>query len=179
MKLKRLPEDFQVEELTGVVPTEDGPYPVYRLEKEGWTTPDALDAVRRRWNVEWRRVSHGGLKDRHAKTVQYFTIVRGPARNLTHQRIRVQYLGRATTPFTSADVWANRFRLTLRDLTDAQVTKAQAALAKVLREGVPNYFDDQGFESVSGVRFLANEMVLALFQEAFRLALLGRYEHAS
>ena len=48
MKLKRLPEDFQVEELTDVAPTEDGPYAFYRLEKEGWTSPDALDTVRRR-----------------------------------------------------------------------------------------------------------------------------------
>ena len=177
MKLKRLPEDFQVEELTGVTPTEDGPYALYRLEKEGWTTPDALDAVRRRWNVEWRRVSYGGLKDRHAQTVQHFTIFRGPARNLTHQRIRVQYLGRATTPFTSAEVRANRFRLTLRDLNDAQLANAQTALAEVLREGVPNYFDDQRFGSVSDGRFVAKEMLLGRFEEALRLALVGPYEH--
>ena len=70
MKLKQLPEDFQVEELTDVVGGTEGPFAFYQLEKEGWTTPDALAAVRRRWKLDVNRVSYGGLKDRHARTVR-------------------------------------------------------------------------------------------------------------
>ena len=48
MKVKQQPEDFQVEERTDMAPGE-GPFALYRLEKRGWTTPDALQVVRRRW----------------------------------------------------------------------------------------------------------------------------------
>src|SRR5947209_9659644 len=90
MKVKQQPEDFQVEELTDVVPTGQGAFALYRLEKRGWSTPDALAAIRRRWQVEPRRVAYGGLKDRHAVTVQYLTIFHGPRRNLRHQGLSVR-----------------------------------------------------------------------------------------
>ena len=78
MKLKQLPEDFFVEELTDAQPGDIGDFAFYRLEKRGWTTPDALQAIRHRWHLDLRRFSFGGLKDRHAHTVQYLTIWRGP-----------------------------------------------------------------------------------------------------
>ena len=107
MKLKQQPEDFQVEELTDVRPVGQGPFALYRLEKRGWSTPDALAAVRRRWQIEPRRVSYGGLKDRHAWTVQYLTIFHGPRRGLKHHDVSVEYLGQVPAAYTSADIRAN------------------------------------------------------------------------
>ena len=85
MKLKQSPDDFQVEELTSVTPGADGPFAFYRLTKRGWATPDAFASVLSRWKIEGRRLSYGGLKDRHAATAQFFTIFRGPRRGLQHQ----------------------------------------------------------------------------------------------
>ncbi len=45
MKLKQQPEDFQVEELTEIIPGQDGTFALYRLEKRGWATPDAIQAI--------------------------------------------------------------------------------------------------------------------------------------
>jgi tRNA pseudouridine13 synthase len=182
MKIKRQPEDFQVEELTDLVPGSAGPFALYRLEKTGWTTPDSLQAIRRRWQIDYRRMSYGGLKDRHAVTSQYLTIFRGPQRNLTHQRIKVTYLGQATEPFTSDHIRANRFRLTVRDLCARQIENAMPALAGVQRQGVPNYFDDQRFGSVStgseaSSRFVARAMIAGNYEQALRLALASPYEH--
>ncbi len=178
MKLKQLPEDFHVEELTDAAPAGAGPYAFYRLEKRGWTTPDALAALRRRWRVEPRRLSYGGLKDRHAHTVQYLTVFHGPHRNLTHQGIQVTYLGQVVAAYTSADVRANRFRLVLRHLEAAAVDPAGRALEEVRADGVPNYFDDQRFGSVEhGGEFIARLLVRGRFEEALRLALAGPYEH--
>src|ERR1700731_2148122 len=117
MKLKQRPEDFEVEELTDVAPAQEGNFAFYRLEKRGWSTPDALAALRRRWRLEPRRLSYGGLKDRHAWTIQYLTVLHGPRRNLTHQQVAVQYLGQLTSPYTSHDIRCNRFQLVLRDLS--------------------------------------------------------------
>ena len=47
MKLKQRPEDFRVEELTAATPGDAGGFAFYRLDKAGWTTPDALAAIRR------------------------------------------------------------------------------------------------------------------------------------
>jgi tRNA pseudouridine13 synthase len=178
MKIKQQPDDFQVEEQTAVVPT-DGPYAFYRLEKRGWSTPDALAAVRRRWHIELRRLSYGGLKDRHAATVQYLTIFHGPRRNLHHHHIVVQYLGQVAAPYTSRDIQANRFRLTLRDLSPTARPLLSARLALLEREGFPNYFDSQRFGSVAGAggEFIARLLVQGRFEEALRLALTAPYEY--
>lgn len=178
MKLKQQPDDFQVEERTAIVPTA-GPHALYRLEKRGWSTPDALAALRRRWRIEPRRISYGGLKDRHAATVQYLTIFHGPRRNLRHHEIAVQYLGQVAAPYTSRDIQANRFRLTLRDLPSEARAHLSARLSALECEGVPNYFDDQRFGSVAGAdgEFIARLLVQGRFEEALRLALTGPYEH--
>jgi len=178
MKLKQQPDDFQVEELTSVAPSGQGLFALYRMEKSGWSTPDALAAVRQRWQVEPRRISYGGLKDRHARTVQYLTIFHGPRRNLTHHTVRLEYLGQMLEPYTSKDIRANRFQLTLRDLDPNHIEEMRRTLEQVRVEGVPNYFDDQRFGSVTeGGEFIARLMVLGRFEDALRLALTGPYEH--
>jgi tRNA pseudouridine13 synthase len=181
MKLKQRPEDFKVEELTatpaGTQPA-DGEFAFYRLDKTGWTTPDALAAIRRRWQIDFRRLSYGGLKDRHAVTTQYITIARGPKRNLAHERITLTYLGQRAEPFTAQDIRANRFTITLRAMNEAAVAHAEAALREVSGVGLPNYFDDQRFGSVGeGGEFVAKEMVFGRFERALWLALAAPYEH--
>ena len=92
MKLKQIPADFRVDELTDAAPHGDGPFAFYRLHKVGWTTPDALQAIARRWDLHFNQFGYGGLKDRHADTTQHLTILHGPPRNLSHQRIELTYL---------------------------------------------------------------------------------------
>jgi tRNA pseudouridine13 synthase len=178
MKLKQLPEDFQVEERTDVRPGEEGPFAYYRMEKRGWSTPDALAAVRRRWKIDLRRLSYGGLKDRHACSVQYLTILHGPQRKLHHQGVTVEYLGQVATPYTSRDIRANTFSLTLRDLEQSSKSGIEQTLEEIRRQGAPNYYDDQRFGSVSpGGEFIAKHLVFGRFEEALRLALASPYEH--
>jgi tRNA pseudouridine13 synthase len=177
MKLKQQPEDFQVEELTDVRPGTEGVYAFYRLEKTGWGTPEALAAIRRRWRVEPRRLSYGGLKDRHAQTIQYLTIQYGPRRNLTHHQIQVEYLGQLLSPYTSREIRCNRFQITLRDLAADVATNLLRQLNHLQTEGIPNYFDDQRFGSVgSGEEFMARLLVRGQFEQALRLALTAPYE---
>jgi tRNA pseudouridine13 synthase len=178
MKLKQKPEDFRVEELTSVALGQSGLFALYRLEKKNWTTPEALNVLRRRWQVPYARLSYGGLKDRHAHTTQYVSIFHGPKRNLTHSEINVAYLGQLEKPFASEDITANRFTLTLRDMSEAAVKRSGEALFEMKRVGVPNYFDDQRFSSVApDGRFVAKEMVLGRFDQALKLALASPYEH--
>ncbi len=177
MHIKAIPEDFQVEERTDAVAEGAGDFAFYRLEKTGWTTPDALQAIRRRWTIDTRRLSHGGLKDRHAKTVQFFTIFRGPQRQLHHERIAVTYLGQRSKPYTADEILANRFQVVIRDLTTAAIARAVAALDEVRQVGVPNYFDDQRFGSVADSEaFFAKFLIQGNFEQALKTALTATYE---
>ena len=177
MKLKQTPADFRVEELSDVRPEADGPFAFYRLHKTGWTTPDALQAIARRWELRWNQFGYGGLKDRHADTTQYLTILHGPKRNLSHQRIELTHLGQTYQPYNSRDIRANRFTITVRDLTEANELSITSAVDSVKRTGVPNYFDDQRFGSVTqDGQFVARELVNGRFEEALKLALTAPYE---
>jgi tRNA pseudouridine13 synthase len=176
MKIKERPEDFQVEELTEVRPQDSGPFALYRLEKRNLNTLDALQIVRRRWKIERQRISFGGLKDRHALTVQYFTIFHGPERRLTQTGLRVDYMGRATAPFSGQDTRGNRFHIAVRDLTEEEIRYAQQAIEEIRRDGLPNYFDQQRFGSSGGGEFVARHLVLGQYEEALRLALAAPYE---
>ena len=110
MKLRRQPEDFQVTELTEVHPAA-GPFALYRLTKTSLGTPEAIQAVCTRWNVHRKRISYGGLKDRHAVTTQHLTIHNGPRQSLQQKSLQLQYLGQVPAPFTAAEINANHFQL--------------------------------------------------------------------
>src|SRR5207244_771768 len=103
---------------------------------------------RRRWHLEADRISYGGLKDRHARTVQYLTIRQGPRRDLKHHAVHLIYLGQLSSPYSSRNIRANRFDITLRALRAEELVAAQSVLPEVRRDGLPNYFDDQRFGSV-------------------------------
>jgi tRNA pseudouridine13 synthase len=176
MKIKERPEDFQVEELTDLRPQDSGPFALYRLEKRNLNTLDALQIVRQRWKIERQRISFGGLKDRHAQTAQYFTILQGPERQLNQTGLHVEYLGRIAEPFTSKGILANRFCITIREMNEEDTHFAKQSLERIHGDGVPNYFDEQRFGSASSGEFVARHLVHGRFEEALRLALTAPYE---
>jgi tRNA pseudouridine13 synthase len=147
MKLKCIPEDFRVEERSPRAP-QGGPYALYRLTKRGLGTPEVIEAVLRRWALARDQVSYGGLKDRHAVTAQHVTIRRGPRRNLRQTNFELSYLGQCPRPFTSKDIAANAFVVVLRDLSEEDAAGVAGTLDAAVRQGVPNYFDEQRFGSV-------------------------------
>ncbi|MDZ4684923.1 MAG: tRNA pseudouridine(13) synthase TruD [Planctomycetaceae bacterium] len=147
MKLKSQPADFQVEELTDFR-CADGPFAVYLLTKESLGTPEAVTAIERRWQLSRRAISYGGLKDKHAVTRQWLTIHRGPRRNLEQTHLSLMYQGQSPREFTPHDIAANRFRIVLRNLPEAQAQRILGLKDVLARDGVPNYFDDQRFGSL-------------------------------
>lgn len=176
MKLRRLPEDFQVDELISLTPG-TGPFALYRLTKRSIGTPEAIAAIGERWKIPRHRFSYGGLKDRHAVTVQYLTVHHGPRRGLQQKAVDLQYLGQTSAPFTSAEIVANQFRLVLRDMSQPEVDRALQALSDVAQTGLPNYFDDQRFGSLgqSG-EWIGKAWCLGDYERALWLALADPHE---
>jgi len=172
MKLKRQPEDFQVEEQSDFAVTGDGPFALYLLEKRGLGTPEAVRAIARRWRVNQIDISFGGLKDRHAITKQFLTIHRGPRRNLNQTNLSLKYLGQAARPFQSSDIAGNRFMMVLRAMQPDQVAGARDAIEAIRRDGFPNYFDDQRFGSLGDSNeFAARAWIAGDYERTLWLAL--------
>jgi len=171
MKLKRLPGDFDVEEIVDLAPR-GGPFALYRLTKQGLGTPEAIDAVLAQWNLSRGQVAYAGLKDRHAQTTQFVTIKGGPRRGFRQENLELVYVGQVGRPMHARDIVANRFAVVIRDLTDEELAAATAALATIEVSGLPNYFDDQRFGSLgeSG-EFIARPWCMGDYERAVWLAL--------
>ena len=178
MKLKRQPEDFLVEELPIVQGVKEGKFGFYRLTKRGVGTLEAIETIRRRWDLSSRQISYGGLKDRHALTTQYLTIFNGPSRPFREGGIELEPVGRLDFPYGPNQFQGNRFIVVLRDLSSRGVEAAVRSLDQIPRDGLPNYFDDQRFGSVgfSG-GFIARAWLAGNHEEAFRLAVAESNPH--
>jgi len=177
LKLKSRPEDFEVDELTDFV-VSDGPFAVYRLTKQSLGTPEAMTAIQQRWQLSRQQLSYGGLKDRHAVTRQWVTIHRGPRRNLEQSNFSLIYQGQAPQAFTPHDIAANRFTITLRNLSPSAAKVVIETLPQLAQDGVANYFDDQRFGSVgeSG-DFIAAAWCKGDYERALWLMLAEPNEH--
>jgi tRNA pseudouridine13 synthase len=170
MKVKRLAEDFAVEELTDLAPGAQGDFALYRLTKRSLGTLEAVEAIQQRWNIPRRRMSWGGLKDKHAATTQFLTIHRGSARSLRQTGLSLEFVGRLDRHFTPADIRGNRFAIVLRSLSEDDVQRAIPALEQVRRDGLPNYFDDQRFGSLTaGGEFIAEPWIRGNYERALWL----------
>lgn len=131
MKIKCRPDDFIVEEIPGLPEDSRGEFRIYRLEKTGWTTPDALAFIRRAWDIKPTRMGYGGLKDRHAKTIQYFTIHGGPERKIQQPGIEAFPVASAREPFHSRHIVANRFTVVTRAIDLATLPILENALKNI------------------------------------------------
>ena len=171
MKLKRIPEDFQVDELSQVTST-SGPFALYQLTKQSIGTLEVINSVVDRWKIPRRRISYGGLKDKHALTTQFITVHHGPKKPLAQRSFELEYLGQVSRAFVPADIDGNRFTITLRDMTVEEVERAETAAVDVRCDGVPNYFDDQRFGSLgSSGEWIAKPWCLGDWERTLWLAL--------
>jgi len=153
MKLKCIPADFEVEEILSPIP-EGGGYAYYRLSKCGLGTPEAIQAIHRKWNLPRGCLAFAGLKDRHATTQQYVTIDGGPPRGFAQESFSLEYLGQVRQPVHASQIVANRFSVVVRDIASHadpaqdEGTQLQKRFEQAATVGVPNYFDQQRFGSL-------------------------------
>ncbi len=73
--IRSCPDDFIVDERAAVEPTHDGEHLLLRIEKRGLNTNDVATELARLYDVPPRDVSFAGMKDRHAVTRQWFSVL--------------------------------------------------------------------------------------------------------
>lgn len=158
MRIKYSPEDFRVEERIHL-PGERGAYAYYRVEKRAMPTLVVRDVMAGRLKVTPSALVFPALKDATAVAVQYASVrKRGPEQLKDKGFVaeRVQWGPRALQP---RDVEGNRFTIVARDLDEAQAAALGRVLADLERDGLPNYFDEQRFGSLTADGFIGKAIL--------------------
>lgn len=147
--LRAAPEDFFVEEDLGFAPDGAGEHMLVRVEKRGANTDWVAQELARFAGVRPDAVSYAGIKDRHAVTRQTFSVHVPIKRevdwtSLDHPEFRVLEAARHSRKLKRGALRGNFFRVVLRNAQGDRAV-AEATLARVARDGVPNYFGEQRF----------------------------------
>src|SRR5207237_10542590 len=102
------------------------------------------------------------LKDKQVRTEQLVGGLGGALGDsevLQSGDLRLKLIGRAAQPLSSRNITANRFEVTVRDLSPAEAERVAESAAEVERTGVVNYFDSQRFGFLKhGQGFLARHL---------------------
>jgi tRNA pseudouridine13 synthase len=148
-QIKTEPEDFRVEEELSFAPSGAGPHRLLRVEKRGANTRWVAASLARLAEVSVAEVGYAGLKDRHAISVQWFSLpaARGSEEfwSTVHtDEFRVLESHLNARKLRRGALRGNHFRIRLRKVAwprDALEEK----LTALRTQGAPNYFGAQRF----------------------------------
>lgn len=145
---KTTPEDFIVDELPAYSPSGEGSHTFVRIEKRGLTTAEAVARLCRALDVKPNEAGVAGQKDRQALTRQWISLPNvEPERALATQLegVRVLAAARHGNKLRTGHLAGNHFTMTVRGVGAAAVERAQAIVARLVADGLPNYFGPQRF----------------------------------
>jgi tRNA pseudouridine13 synthase len=149
-RIRKEPEDFQVEERLGFEPDGVGAHALLVVEKRDANTGWVAAQLARLAGVHPRDVGYSGLKDRHAVTRQAYSVPwpasLPPEEGLAFagEGFRVLAANRHGRKLRPGSHRANRFTIRVRDLAGDQAAIADR-LRSIAAQGVPNYFGPQRF----------------------------------
>lgn len=149
-RIRATPEDFRVEEIDAFQASGSGEHLLLTVEKRGTNTGYAAKLIAEWAGVPEGAVGYAGLKDRHAVTVQRFSVHlpgRGdPDAALLEgtEGLRVLAQARHAKKLPRGALTGNRFTLVLREVEGVR-DAVESRLRLVATRGVPNYFGEQRF----------------------------------
>ena len=148
-QIRTTPDDFRVDELDAFEASGSGEHLLLTIEKRGMNTAFAAKCIAQWAGVAESAIGQAGMKDRHAVTVQRFSVwlPRRVAPDIdTLQSDELRVLGHAwhSRKLPRGALAGNRFRLVLRSL-EGDRSVIDARLNQVASHGVPNYFGEQRF----------------------------------
>jgi tRNA pseudouridine13 synthase len=164
-QLRRSPEDFQVEEVTGFEPSGRGEHAWLVVRKRGANTLWVARQLARLAGVRPDAVGFAGLKDRAAVTTQAFT-VHLPGRpdpdwaSLDGDELHVLAVHRHDRKLRRGTLRGNRFRIVVRGV-EGDAAAVDGRLRGMGAGGVPNYFGSQRFGRDGGNLALAEALLCA------------------
>lgn len=190
MTIRRVPEDFRVEErlrpdvaraLDSSAPAAAGAHAVFRLEKRSLTTPEAVARLGKCLGVRAGRIDYCGLKDKHAVTIQHASVpvaelssTAPPPSQLEDAGIKATFAGYLPYSLRAEHIGVNSFSIVVRDVArpacEEMGRNLEALRIPDAGAAIINYFGDQRFGSARhGEGFAARHLIRGEFDAALRL----------
>lgn len=166
--IRQSADDFFVAEELDFDLDGSGEHVFLHLRKRETNTDWLARQIARLAGVRQMDVGYAGLKDRMAVTEQWFSVYlpgrEEPDWSVLARDYPVEVLAvtRHSRKLKRGALSGNRFRITVRDLA-GDTEALQAAVSRIGREGVPNYFGEQRFgrggnNLVQAARWFAGEL---------------------
>jgi tRNA(Glu) U13 pseudouridine synthase TruD len=167
-KIKEIPEDFKVDEISNVEVEDSGKYLYFLMSKRDYTTLEALQNVAMLMNVPKKFLGFAGTKDRRAITSQMVSCRNCKKDKLSGVKIEdisVEYKGFGSEPISLGDLKGNAFEIVVRE-----VEKKPKHVDKVI-----NYFGEQRFSKNNDD--IGKLLVQKKYKEAAQLIAEGEGKH--
>lgn len=139
------PRDFRVDEIPLYAPSGEGEHLYLHIQKECLNSEDVARAIAKAAGVSGRDVGYAGMKDRHAVTTQWFSVVSkdDPTTWTLPEGATLLAHARHGNKLRTGHLEANTFHIRLIDVDDGDALMERAQILQ--REGVLNGFDAQRF----------------------------------
>ena len=162
-QIKGTPDDFCVEEHLGFELTGEGEHLFLLIEKTRLNTEDMAKIIARTLGLPLKAVSYAGLKDKFAKTIQWFSLhlpgIDNPnVEGLNTENYRVLKALRHNKKLKIGALKGNHFKIKINDLQD-EPQELLMRIEKIKTYGVPNYFGPQRF-GINGSNLVRAKEVL-------------------
>ncbi len=152
--IRKTPDDFIVNEIQSFELSGTGEHTFLQIEKCSENTDYVARYLARFAGVRQRDVSYAGLKDRHARTTQWFSIwLPGKPdpdwQGLNCETIKVLQSTRHSKKLKRGSLAGNQFTIRVHNWSGDKAMIGQQ-LQAIKGQGVPNYFGEQRFGREGG-----------------------------
>jgi tRNA pseudouridine13 synthase len=144
--LKRLPEDFIVDEVPAYLPSGEGEHIYVQIEKRGLSTPQVVEHLRAAFRLPPSAVGYAGLKDAQAVSRQWLSLHSHgdlPLQAAERPGLRVLATSRHGNKLRRGHLRGNRFEILVRNAR--RESDVAATLEFIARWGFPNYYGEQRY----------------------------------
>ena len=190
-RIKQHWDDFRVDEELGFAPSGAGEHLLLRIEKAGQSTTEVARQISSTLGISDSDIGYSGMKDRQARSRQWFSIRLDQAAEaelgrLQSDQLQILEQSRNQRKLQIGAHKANHFQLILREVmgvnasgAEPPATNAEASLDRKLQtlahQGVPNYFGSQRFGRDLSNLHQVRELLRAEASQA--VATRNRYRH--
>lgn len=149
-KIKEVPEDFLVTEISNIEIKEESNYLYYKLIKKDWNTLDAVKRLARILDIREKQIGFAGSKDRKAITEQIISfqgVKKEQIDNIKLNGVELHFVGFGDTPISLGDLEGNKFEIVVRNLDGNEDINNINNTNNTNNNSIyiPNYFDEQRF----------------------------------
>ncbi len=138
-KLKQIPEDFLVREISKVQINNKGNYLYFNVTKKNRNTLDVVKELAKQLKIKEKEIGFAGSKDKQAVTEQVisvFGVAKEKISKINIDNVTLEFMGLGSKPINLGDLEGNYFEIVVRNLDDIQIQKILYC---------ENYFDEQRF----------------------------------